>query len=167
MTVEQHQRSGSIEVIKIRQGALAGLAAALAMAGVVMLGFSLSGRGLWTPVNAIGSFWQGGATIAPGFDGSTSLLGLAIQLGMGALLGALYASAQERIDSPSLMVVAIYYGFIIWFVATFLVLSWLIPDLSQLMRNWPFFLAHLAFGAVLGAYAVAHNRPLNAVSSPD
>lgn len=167
MTVEQHQRSGSIEVIKIRQGVVAGVAAALAMAGVAMLGFALSGRGLWTPVNAIGNFFQSGATLAPGFAGGASLLGLAIQLGMGALLGALYASAQERIDNPSLLIVAIYYGFIIWFVATFLVLSWLKPALSQVMRSWPIFLAHLAFGAVLGAYAVARNRPLNAISSPD
>ena len=61
MTVEQHQRTGQSEILTIKQGLVAGIAAAIVMAVVAMAGSSLIGNGLWTPINAIGSFFLGAA----------------------------------------------------------------------------------------------------------
>jgi hypothetical protein len=168
MTVEQHQHRTAREILTAPQGFVAGLVAGMAMAAVAMAGFALAGRGLWTPINAIGEFFGGSGQVSPGFAGGTSFLGLGIQLVMGGILGALYASAQERIDVPSLLFIAVYYGFVIWIVATFLVTSWLKPWFHDILRAWPMVVGHLVFGSVLGFFAVArlrHAEPV--VVSPD
>ena len=59
MTVEQHQRTGQSEILTIKQGFVVGMAAAIVMAVVAMAGSSLIGKGLWTPINAVGSFFLG------------------------------------------------------------------------------------------------------------
>lgn len=155
MTVEQHQHTGRLEVLTIRQGMLFGILAAIVMTAVATAGFALSGNGFWTPINATGSFVIGSNPVPTGFSGSLTLIGLLIQLIMGGLLGALYASAQERIDRPSLLVVATYYGLVIWIVATFAVLSWLRPPIHDVMRTWPLLIAHLVYGLLLGLVAAS------------
>ena len=167
MTVEQHQHVGGVELLRPVQGLAIGIGAAVVMAGVFMAGFALTGKGAWTPINAIGSFFQSNPTPQPTFDGMTSIIGLVIQLLVGSLLGVLYASAQARIDSPSLLIIAIWYGFIVWFTATFLILSWLKPSLREVMRSWPMLVSHLTYGAVLGIYAITQNKPVKRIVSPD
>lgn len=158
MTVEQHQYQGRIEVLTTRQGILFGILASTVMVAVAMAGFALSGESFWLPLNAVGSFLLASDPIPTGFAGSLTLVGLAIQLAMGALLGMLYASAQERIDWPSLLAVAIYYGLVIWIVATFAVLSWLRPPIHDVMRTWPLLVAHLVYGLLLGLLAASQER---------
>lgn len=167
MTVEQHQWLRGREIMSPARGFGAGIAAGAIMAGVLMAGFALSGQGLWTPINAIGGFWGGQTPPSPQFSGVTTWLGLATHFLLAGALGALFASAIERMDKPSLLIIAVWYGFITWFVATFLVLSWLKPELSDLTRTWPFLLGNLAYGLVLGVIAVQHNRPVQRVLSPD
>ena len=58
-----------------------------------------TGQGLWTPVNAAGSFFLGVQPIPAGMAGALSYLGLAVMLLVGGLLGALYATAQEPLDT--------------------------------------------------------------------
>jgi hypothetical protein len=157
MTVEQHQHASHIEILTIRQGILFGVAAATLMAVVSMAGFALSGKGLWTPINAIGSFLLSSNQFPAGFSGALTLIGLVIQLTMGGLLGALYASAQERIDKPSLLAVATYYGLVIWIVATFAILSWLRPPIHDVMRTLPLLVAHLVYGSLLGLLAASQS----------
>lgn len=117
----------------------------------------LVGNGLWSPVNAAGSFFLGVQPIPSEFAGTVSYVGLAVVTLMGGLLGALYATAQEPLDTPSLLVIAVYYGFVTWFTATFLVLSWLSPSVKVIWQSWPVLVGHLAFGAVLGVYAALRN----------
>ncbi len=156
MTVEQHQHSASAEILTVSQGFRAGLAAALVMALVAMILAAMNGQGFWTPLNAIGGLFKGGG-IVTGFSLGIALPGLVIHLLMGGGLGALYASAQERIDNRSLLVVALYYGLVVWVIATFAVLSWLKPSLLEVMRTWPLLAAHLSFGAVLGLFAMSRH----------
>lgn len=167
MTVEQHQRPRDVALLNPASGFLVGLAAGAVMGAVVMAGSAVSGRGLWTPINAIGSFFGDVTAAGPAFAGGTTLVGITIQLGMGGLLGALYASAIERMDTPSLMMVSVYYGGMIWIVSTFLVFSWLRPAFEPVARSWPMLLGSLAFGAVLGLAAATRNKPVTRVHSPD
>lgn len=167
MTVEQHQWLRGREILSPARGLGAGLVAGAVMAGVLMAGSALNGQDVWTPINAIGGFWRSAAASSPQFGGLTTWLGLATHFLMAAALGALFASAIERMDKPSLLIVAGWYGFTTWFVSTFLVLSWLKPNLSQLMRSWPFLLSAIAYGLVLGVIAVRNSRPVHHVFSPD
>lgn len=157
MTVEQHQRGVRSEILRARQGLLVGGVAGLVLALVAMAGSSAAGTGLWTPVNAVGSFFLGVQPIPNEMAGAVSLLGLAVMLLMGGLLGALYATAQEPVDNPSLLIIAIYYGGVIWFVSTFAVLSWLSPAVRSVWGSWPVLLGHLVYGALLGVYAAVRN----------
>lgn len=157
MTVEGHQRLSRMEILTVRQGVVAGLVGALALAAVAMLGSNAAGDGLWTPVNAVGAFFTGADIVPAEFSGLLSALGLLGMLGVGALLGALYATAQEPVDQPSLLIIAVYYGGLTWIIATFAVLSWLNPMVHDVWRSWYVLAGHLAFGAVLGVAAALRN----------
>ncbi len=157
MAVEHHQRRVRSEILTARQGLLAGLVGGVALA-VVASGLSLAaGRGLWMPVNAAASFWLGLRPVPAGWAGFGSLLGVAVILLTAGLLGVLYASAQEPVDTPSLLLIAVYYGFSTWFVANFLLLSWLNPAVRAVWQSWPVLLGHLVYGATLGIRAAARN----------
>ena len=157
MTVEHHQRLDRMEILNTRQGVAAGLLGTVALAVVVMFGSSATHNGLWTPINAAGAFFTGADVIPGVFSGGLSIAGFVVMLTLGGLLGALYATAQEPVDSPSVMIIAVYYGFFIWFIATFVVMLFLNPLVQQVWRQWFIFVGHLAYGAVLGVAAVLRN----------
>lgn len=157
MTMEQHQRLGRMEILTTGQGAVAGLAGSLALAAVAMLGSRAAGDGLWTPINAAGAFFTGADSVPPDPAGLQTLVGVLTVLGVGLLLGVLYATAQEPVDTPSLLIIAVYYGFLIWFIATFAVLSWLNPLVHDVWRSWYVLAGSLAYGAVLGLAAALRN----------
>ncbi len=159
MTVEQHHRRTRIEVLTARQGLAAGMVGGLALALVAGALSAAAGRGLWTPVNAAGSFFLGVQPIPAGPAGLLTLVGLAVMLLVGGLLGALYATAQETLDNPSLLVIAIYYGGVTWITATFLLLSWLNPAVQAVWRSGALLAGHLAYGALLGLVAIWRNPP--------
>lgn len=157
MTVEQHQRRTRTEILTARQGFVVGIIAGLALALVAGALSSAAGLGAWSPVNAAGSFFLRVQPIPTEMAGAVTYLGLAVMALLGGLLGALYATAQEPIDTPSLLIIAVYYGGVIWFVASFAVLSWLNPAVSAVWRSWPVLAGQLVFGAVLGIYAALRN----------
>lgn len=157
MTVEQHQRHTRSEILTARQGFVAGTIGGLALALTAGALSAATGQGLWTPVNAAGSFFLGVQPIPAGMAGALSYLGLAVMLLVGGLLGALYATAQEPLDTPSLLVIAIYFGFVTWITATVLVLSWLNPAVHAVWRSMALLAGHLVFGAVLGLAAAWRN----------
>lgn len=158
MTVEQHQRTGQSEILTIRQGLVAGIAASLVMAAVAMMGSSLTGMGFWTPVNAIGSFFLGGGmeSIPSGPAGVVTGLGIVVHLAVGGLLGMLYASAQSPEDTPSLIVIGVFYGLVTYIVSR-LALRWLNPEVFAVWRTIPVFIGQLLFGATLAAIAAVRN----------
>lgn len=157
MTVEQHQRRTRTEILTARQGLVMGVFAGWTLALVAGMLAPLAGNGPWSAVNAAGSFFLGVQPIPGEMAGAVSYVGLAVMALMGGALGALYATAQEPLDTSSLLIIAVYYGFITWFVATFAVLSWLNPAVRSIWQSWPVLAGHLAFGAVLGVYAALRN----------
>lgn len=167
MTAEQHQHARDRALLSPAAGFVAGVAAAAVMSAVLMVGWAVRGQGLWTPINAIGSFFSVEGVVSPTFAGGITVLGLAIQGVVGGLLGALYASAIERMDTWSLLVVSLYYGGLIWIVSSFLLFVWLKPAFVPMARSWPMLVGSLAFGAVLGAVAAVRNRPIARTTSPD
>ncbi|MEZ4770939.1 MAG: hypothetical protein R2844_21290 [Caldilineales bacterium] len=157
MTVEYHHRMHRMEILTVRQGVVAGLVGTLALAVVVALGSSATGNGLWTPINAPGAFVTGADAVPAGYAGLLSIAGIVTMFVLGALLGALYATAQEPVDTPSLLIIAVYYGFFIWFIATFVVILFLNPLVQQVWRHWFILAGHLTYGAVLGVAAMLRN----------
>lgn len=157
MTVEHHQRRVRTEILTARQGFAMGIVAGLVLALVAGALSAAAGSGLWTPVNAAGSFFLNVQPIPAGMAGAVTYLGLAVMMLVGALLGTLYATAQEPQDSPSVLIIAVYYGGVTWIVATFLFLSWLNPSVQAVWKSWAVLAGHLAYGAVLGLYAVVRN----------
>lgn len=167
MTVEQHHHPRNLELLSPAGGFVAGVAAATVMSATLMAGWAVRGHGLWTPINAIGSFFSAEMVDSPAFAGGITVVGLVIQWVVGGLLGALYASAIERMDTRSLLVVSLYYGGLIWFVSSFVLLVWLKPALVPVVRSWPMLVGNLAFGAVLGGVAAVRNRSATHAVSPD
>ena len=165
MTVEQHQRTGQAEILTIRQGLVAGLGAALVMAVVAMAGSSLSGSGLWTPINAAGSFFLGGGQPVPvDWAGAMTIAGVIVYLVVGGMLGMLYASAQSPEDTPSLIVIGVFYGLVTYIVSR-LALRWLNPEVFSVWRTWPVFISQLVFGATLASVAALRN-PMRRRAAP-
>lgn len=158
MTVEQHQRTGQAEILTIRQGFAVGTVSAFVMALVAMVGSDLVGQGLWTPINAVGSFFLGGSeqTIPSGPAGAITVVGVVVQLAVGGLLGMLYASAQSPEDTPSLIVIGLFYGLVTYIVSR-LALRWLDPAVFAVWRTWPVFVGQLLFGATLAVFAASRN----------
>jgi hypothetical protein len=166
MTVEQHQRRTRTEILTTRQGMIVGVAAGLSLAAVAGALSSAAGTGAWIPVNAAGSFFLGTQPIPPDFAGAVSYIGLGVMALMGGLLGTLYATAQEPLDTPSLLIIAVYYGGVIWIVSTFAMLSWLNPAVRAVWQSAPVLAGSLAYGAVLGCFAALRNpyrRPAGTV----
>lgn len=157
MAAEPHQRRTRTEILTARQGLAAGVGAGLALALVAGAGWAATGDGPWIPVNAAGSFFLGAQPIPADFAGAVSYVGVSVLLLMGGLLGVLYATAQEPLDNPSLLIIAVYYGGVTWIVSTFALLSWLNPAVRAIWQSWPVLLGHLVYGALLGLCAVARN----------
>ncbi len=157
MTVEQHQRRVRTEILTARQGFVAGIVAGLALAVAAGALSQAMGTGMWLPTNAAGSFFMGVQPIPGDFAGTLSYVGLAVMALMGGLLGMLYATAQEPVDTPSLLIIAVYYGFVTWFFATIAVLSWLNPAVRAVWQSWPVLAGQLVYGAVLGLVAAVRN----------
>lgn len=148
MTAEQHRYRRPSEVLTGREGLLAGLLGSLVLVAVAGLIFAARGQSAWTPLNAAADFW-----LRPPLSPAARWLGLAVVLLTGGLLGVLYASAQEPLDLPSLLLIAIYYGFVTWMGASVLVLSWLSPATRAVWQSWPVLVGHLAYGLTLGLWA--------------
>lgn len=147
--------------------AVSGLIGGLVMAGFLMLTFSLQGRGLWTPINAIGASVptfrppSSLATIPVTFTGIT-VAGLVIHLVMSALWGLAYgvilaAFVPRRIRSfgwESLY--ALGWGAMLWvFSGLRLFTQALAPVMVQILSpTWDFFVAHLLY-ALTTAWVLA------------
>ncbi len=157
MTVEYHHRQYRMEILTTRQGVVAGLIGTVALVVVVTLGSAATGNGLWAPINAPGAFISGADAVPAGYSGLLSFAGLVTMFVLGGLLGALYATAQEPVDTPSLLIIAVYYGFFIWFIATFVIMLLLNPLVQQVWRQWFIFAGQLAYGGTLGVFAMLRN----------
>lgn len=144
-----------------------GLIGGLVMAGFLMLTFSLQGRGLWTPINAIGATipaFRPPASLAaiPVDFGAATVAGLVIHLAMSALWGLAYgviiaAFVPRRIRSFGWETLyALGWGSFLWvFSGLRLFTQGLAPVMVQVLSpTWDFFVAHLLY-ALTTAWVLA------------
>ena len=84
------------------------------------------------------------------------MVGIVVQLMVGGLLGMLYASAQSPEDTPSLIVIGVFYGLVTYIVSR-IALRWLNPAVFAVWRTLPVFVGQLLFGATLAVFAALRN----------
>lgn len=147
--------------------ALAGLVGGGVMAAFLMASFALQGRGLWTPVNAIGATlpaYRPPASLV-GFGGA-SIAGLVLHLAVSTLWGLAYgvilaAFVPRRIRSfgwESLY--ALGWGSMLWvFSGLLLFTQAFAPVLVQIVSpTWSFFVGHLVYALATAWLLAAWTR---------
>jgi hypothetical protein len=152
-------------IARPRSGAAAGVVAAVVMLALL--------TGLAGPDSA--RAWIEGAAApflpaAPQTLFFMTVVGGLVHLGVGGLLGALYAACQQRTSTGGLVAVGVFYGFIVW-LAGYVFLARLFQAGPSPLRTWPGLLALVGYGLVLAAWAarvqrasarlVQHARPVD------
>jgi hypothetical protein len=135
---------------RILAGAAAGLFAAFGMAIAMTLVFYSVGEGFWFPLELISGLFFGVRVILGGIE--LVLLGLAIHLITGALLGIIFSVLVLPLETRrQAFWEGIVYSVMVWVVMSYIVLPLLNHTMSEriaLVSGW-WFLCHLVFGALL------------------
>ncbi len=141
------------------QGAVAGIAASLPMLLAILLLQPLSGLSVSDLLIRIAQTnLPLGMALRPG---SMLIAGGTIYTLVGALLGSLYAVAQDRAPARALVAVGVFYGFVIW-LGSKVMTAWLFGSVFRAaLHSYAWLLACLLYGTLLAAYAVwvDHYRP--------
>jgi len=143
-------------------GIAAGIVASIAML-LLLLGLRpFSGLSVPDALGRIGGTLSGGG----GTSSARVLLGGALHLMVGGVLGLLYAVSQRRLPAPTVIGVGAFYGVAVWVGSR--VFGWLFfaPPLRQMVRSRAWFLACLLYGLCLSAWAVWAESHRAAVPAP-
>jgi hypothetical protein len=147
---ENPKADSSWREARILAGATAGVFAAIGMAIAVMLVSYSIGEGFWFPLELISGLFFGVKVILGGAE--LVLLGLAIHLVTGALLGVAFSVLVSPLENRrQAFWEGIIYGVIVWAIMSYVVLPFLNHTMSERMAiisGW-WFLCHLIFGALL------------------
>jgi len=146
-TTQQKKTIGDVAV----DGLLAGMAAGLAMVGVLLVAGLLNGMGVAETLSRFD----------PGSDASP-VVGALLHLAVAGLYGVVFAAisrlAGRRFGGPLYgWLLGAAYGLLVWVVAQFV----LLPSLGIALTDIPlaqFIAAHLLYGAVLG-YLLERHQP--------
>lgn len=137
-------------------GVLAGVAASMFMLGVVALLQPYSGLSAKELLIRTGDAVLPRGLVARS-DSFVVASGVVYAV-VGAALGLLYAVSQDRVPAGGLIAVGVFYGVVIWVVSRVLT-SWLFgPILRPAVHSYPWFLACVCFGVVLGGCAAWADR---------
>jgi hypothetical protein len=136
-------------VLESRVGMAAGLAGAFAM---------LALTAMFQPISALRAadlLAQIGRAVLPASVGRSLLMltGVAVHTLLGALFGLLYAVCQQRVPLRGLIAVGLFYGFVLWVVASVIIGSLFDPALRYAICRWPWLLSHLLYGLCLAGVA--------------
>lgn len=136
-------------MLESRVGMAAGLAGAVAM---------LALTAMLQPISALriaDLLAQIGRAVIPPSAGSNLLIltGVAVHALLGALFGLLYAVCQQRVPLRGLIAVGLFYGFVLWVVASVIIGSLFEPALRCAIRSWPWLLSNLLYGLCLAGVA--------------
>jgi hypothetical protein len=158
---------GRDEPILLREaafpGALSGLSAAGVMAAVLMF-FSYRHGDLWQPMKLIAATVLGEKAVGTaGFQPLPVLIGMAIHLSVGVVLGIFFVWLAGFISIAAAIGWGINFGLAVWVIMQFGLLPVVNPWMAALPLI-PFALAHGLFGLVLGSYP--RFMPLEAVQVP-
>jgi len=152
--------------LRSHQGIWAGIFAGAGMIIAWMLFAQLLGSGADQLIDTIAATVLGQDTAVAGWQPVTTLVGLGLHLLIAIVLGLLFAVSMDRLKRRDTLLVSTFYGFTIWFVASFLLSGWLQPAIQPFCRTWWGLAVHLLFGFLLGVYAVRFGTP-PPVLSPD
>ncbi len=148
--------SERIEAMRItlptRAGMIAGFAGALAVIAVVTAVVVAVGEGLFTAPRVIASAIYG--NMVTGF--LPVVVGTLIHLVTGTLLGAGFAQVMPRVYRTLWMVAGIFYGIAAWIVSSVVVLPIIAPAVLSEANYAVLLMAHIAYGAILGALAATY-----------
>ncbi|HZN93313.1 MAG TPA: DUF6789 family protein [Myxococcales bacterium] len=140
-------------------GVLAGLAAGLFLAVVLVLTFALKGQDFWPAFKgAAAPFYRGRATL-PGFDPGPVLLGTIAHFAISAAWGWLFAVICYGLPRSATLVAGVLWGVVVWLGMYYVVLP--IVGLREMARSAPVGMAifqHILFGVVLAAAFLPYQR---------
>ncbi len=143
-------------------GALAGLAGGVAMLVLAALLAMVLNQERWLQLKLIASLLLGAsATATSGFAASPVLLGLALHLGLAALLGVLFALLMQRAAAlPSSLglpeVAGPLFGLLAWGIIYFAIAPLIVPGVLAIATA-SLLIQHLVYGAITGLiYSVLH-----------
>lgn len=140
------------------EGAAAGVVASIVMLAAV----SALGPGAQTLV-ATWLDWMAGI-VGIGASGS----GLVLHGLVGAVLGMLYASSQQRLPLRSLVGIGAFYGLLLW-IAGRLLLGWVVSTpVHSVVHSWAWLAGACVYGMTLALFAgwAGARRPSSAVAVP-
>lgn len=153
---------GSTEVAAgwtwLTKSAVAGVVAGVAMAMFAMIVAAIDGHGLWAPPRAITAVVFGTQHAGGGFALGPVVVGMMGHMMLSAMFGAAYAAlvgiAARQATLVTQLVAGMAWGTALWAVNTYLVADVLLNGrevFTAAMPAWTWFVAHLMFGAALGA----------------
>jgi len=143
-------------VYPYKAGVIGGAFGGLAMVLVAALYGFWSGRGIWLPVNLIGATFvrdlQGASleTLAV-FNLAALIVGMVLHGILSVGLGFVFSLLLPTMPGPPL-IWALTVGPLLWVIATWLALPIINPVMADKLEWSSFFLAHLAYGLVMGGY---------------
>ncbi len=141
---------------------LEGAAAGVIGSFVMLAAVSALGSGPQEKVATWLNWMAGMAGIGAGAPGLV-LHGL-----VGAVLGALYASSQQRLPWRPLVGIGAFYGLLLW-IAGRLLLGWLFSTpVHSVVHSWAWLAGACAYGMTLALFAgwAGARRPSSAVTVP-
>lgn len=157
MVSDSPYQSGDL-LLRPLEGAVAGVIGSFVMLAVV----SALGPG---PQNMVATWldWMAGIV---GIGGGGS--GLVLHGLVGAILGLLYASSQQRLPWRTLVGIGAFYGLLLW-IAGRLLLGWLFSTpVHSVVHSWAWLAGACAYGMTLALFAswAGARRPMSAVTVP-
>ncbi|MFM2153664.1 MAG: hypothetical protein RL199_2099 [Pseudomonadota bacterium] len=151
--------------LPFRVGLVPGLVAAVTMFSMLAIVAVASGASPWQPMRVVALPFLGHGALDGG-PGPT-VLGLAVHLVVGTLLGGVFTRVVGRMRRRRQLGVGLFYALSLWLVAQYVVLPMLVPpEAVQMGTLWSFFMGHLGYGLMLGA-SVPSFDDIDAPAGPD
>ena len=142
-------------VYPYRVGLIGGLCGGLAMVVVALVYGELHGS-VWLPVNLIGatlvrSLQTASLEQLSQFNAAGFAAGLSLHVGLSIGLGLVFALLLPTLPGP-VLVWSVVIGSGLWILASLLTLPLLNPVMDVYVDRGSFFVAHVAYGFVLGLW---------------
>lgn len=153
MAVMTHERAHGPQRIHWASGVGAGvIAGAVFLVLEMFMVWAFLGQSPWGPPRMIAAMVLGQDVLPPpaAFSLGIVLVAMAIHFTLSILLGLVGAALFSRFAFGGATVVGAIYGFAVYFINFYLIAPAVFPWFTN-AQNWVSFIAHVIFGAVMGA----------------